>query len=84
MRLSRAFGEGRVVMAVSHEDLWNMSKSLSLCSTLGMGCGEKRKLDQASMMCHCPLYNHCCHLPVGQYVCHGKMTSCVYQKHLGQ
>lgn len=41
MQLSQASGEGGVVMAVSHEDLWKMSKSPSLCSTAGMGCGEK-------------------------------------------
>ena len=79
--LPQASGEGRVVMAINHEGSWKISKCPSLCSTVGMGCGEKRKLDQAGITCNCPLCNDCCHLPVGQSVCHGKMTICMYQRH---
>lgn len=74
---------GRVVMAINHEGLWRMSKSPSLWSTIGMGCGEKRKLDQAGIMCSYPLYKYCHHLPVAQSVCCAKMTICMYQRHFG-
>jgi len=55
-------------MAINHEGWWKMSKSPSPCSTVGMGCGENKKLDQASIMCNCPLSNRCRRLAVGQRV----------------